>query len=147
MQAFNNSILLIPYVVVVNAAGWFRLLSNGMLSSSPSLQPAWNDWKASANSLTEIYLYGSSLFAQYWCWSFLDVTYSCIEMTVSSYGSIHKQKNPCKRLEKDFHVQSQKMFHSSSTLTSCKKSAAPFLSGHLKPIASKNCRTFSRGPW
>ncbi|KAH0450072.1 hypothetical protein IEQ34_020764 [Dendrobium chrysotoxum] len=34
-----------------------------------------------------------------------------------------------------------------SMLTSCKKSATPFLSGHLKPIDSKNSITFSRGPW
>uniref|UniRef100_A0A0E0JX62 Uncharacterized protein n=1 Tax=Oryza punctata TaxID=4537 RepID=A0A0E0JX62_ORYPU len=37
--------------------------------------------------------------------------------------------------------------NSAGSLTSCKKSATPFLSGHLKPIASKNSRMFSRGPW
>ncbi len=32
-------------------------------------------------------------------------------------------------------------------LTSCKKSATPFLSGHLKPHSSKNSKMFSLGPW
>ena len=31
--------------------------------------------------------------------------------------------------------------------TSCKKSAVPFLSGHLKPHVSKNWSMSSRGPW
>ena len=31
--------------------------------------------------------------------------------------------------------------------TSCKKSAVPFLSGHLKPHVSKNWSMYSRGPW
>ncbi|KAF5793301.1 hypothetical protein HanXRQr2_Chr09g0415921 [Helianthus annuus] len=30
--------------------------------------------------------------------------------------------------------------------TSCKKSAVPFLSGHLNPQLSKNSTTCSRGP-
>ena len=32
-------------------------------------------------------------------------------------------------------------------LTSCRKSATPFLSGHLKPIDSKNSSTCSLEPW
>lgn len=32
-------------------------------------------------------------------------------------------------------------------ITSCKKSATPFLSGHLNPIYSKKSSTHSRGPW
>ncbi|WVZ69769.1 hypothetical protein U9M48_018504, partial [Paspalum notatum var. saurae] len=37
--------------------------------------------------------------------------------------------------------------HGGKVHTSCKKSATPFLSGHLKPMDSKNSRTSSRGPW
>lgn len=64
-----------PYLEVVKAAGWFLLLSKGVESSSPNLRPTWNDWNASENSLTGTKRYGSSLRAQYCCWSFLDVTY------------------------------------------------------------------------
>ena len=42
------------------------------------------------------------------------------------------------------------LFNSGVTLwsyTSCKKSAVPFLSGHLNPHDSKNSTTCSRGPW
>lgn len=56
VHALSSPILLIPYFVVVRAAGWFLLRSNGVLSSSPSLRPTWNDWKASENSLTDTYM-------------------------------------------------------------------------------------------
>lgn len=67
MQALRSSILLMPYLDVVNAAGWLRLRSNGVLSSSCSLAPTWKDLKASENSLTGTNRYGSFSRTQYCC--------------------------------------------------------------------------------
>jgi hypothetical protein len=39
MQAFNNYFLETPYFMVVKAAGWLLLLSNGTTSSSANLLP------------------------------------------------------------------------------------------------------------
>ena len=65
MVAFNSSLALAPYLEVVRAAGWFFLLSKGMASSFATALPAWKDWNAHANSLTDTYWYGLSCRAQY----------------------------------------------------------------------------------
>nr|KAJ0207730.1 hypothetical protein LSAT_V11C500275880 [Lactuca sativa] len=55
-NAFKSSFLLIPYALVVNAAGWLLFLSYGIEISSAILLPSWKDSYASANSFAVINL-------------------------------------------------------------------------------------------
>ena len=55
---------------------------------------------------------------------------------------VYKQVQICSKI-----CNGNTSFEVMDRITSCKKSATPFLSGHLKPRDSKNSRTFSHGPW
>jgi hypothetical protein len=52
MFALSSSLPLTPYLVVVSAAGWLLLLSNGTASSFVIDLPVWDDLNAVANSFT-----------------------------------------------------------------------------------------------
>ena len=134
MFAFNSSQPLTPYLEVVRAAGWFLLLSKGTASSFATALPTWKDWNADAKSLTDTYRYGLSCRTQCCFWSFLDVTCS-----VSPWRLLQEAKYMVDTVFQNEECVCQ--------LTSCKKSATPFLSGHLNPRDEKNSSTLSRGPW